>query len=62
MEMTIDKAIEILEALSKGIYEGDRADAQAAEKLGGEALKRIKDYRQRSSVRMTPLLPGETEE
>ncbi len=60
--MTIDKAIEILEALSKGIYEGDRADAQAAEKLGGEALKRVKDSRRPDPLYPETPLPGETEE
>ncbi|GAJ12492.1 unnamed protein product [marine sediment metagenome] len=62
MEMTIDKAIEILEALSKGIYEGDRADAQAAEKLGTEALKRIRHDREAMQAKHVLLLPGETEE
>ena len=60
--MTIDKAIEILEALSKGIYEGDRADAQAAEKLGGEALKRVSAMRKGYRDREIDLLQGETEE
>ncbi|GAJ13537.1 unnamed protein product [marine sediment metagenome] len=60
--MTLDEAILRQEnMIDQNEGEIGREDIQAM-KLGTEAMKRIKDYRQRSSVRMTPLLPGETEE
>jgi hypothetical protein len=62
MEMTIDEAIRILNLDIESGCSTPPANLDEAEGLGIEALKRIKDYRQRSSVRMTPLLPGETEE
>ena len=62
MGMTIDEAI----ALSSSLRESDNLkyhpDLRAATQLGIEALKRVKDYRERSSTFATPLLPGETEE
>jgi len=63
--MTLDKAIEWLEAIHsdrryKGV--GDRYSGQVALSLGIEALKRIKRQSPNRALPGTELLPGETEE
>ncbi len=60
--MTIDEAINYKEHYLENNSPFMSAEAEAADRLGLEALKRIKDYRKRSSTFATPLLPGETEE
>ena len=60
--MTIDEAIRILNLDIESGCSTPPANLDEAEGLGIEALKRIKDYRKRSSTFATPLLPGETEE
>ncbi len=59
--MTIDEAIRILNLDIESGCSTPPANLDEAEGLGIEALKRIKDYRKRSSTFATPLLPGETE-
>jgi hypothetical protein len=60
--MTIDEAIKELKT-NPGIevFVVDPLAAKAIQ-LGIEALKRIKEYRNRADVRRSFLLPGETEE
>lgn len=60
--MTIDEAIEIL---SESAYRGSTTFDQrfkAAEKLGIEALKRVKSDREHHYRPKSLTLPGETEE
>ena len=58
--ITIDEAIKILTINNEHNPDYTDADREAAHQLGIEALKRIKDYRERSSLFATPLLSGET--
>ena len=60
--MKLEKAIEILQHYHVEPALPRRGFVEDALKLGIEAMKRIKDYRERSSTFATPLLPGETEE
>ena len=62
MGITIDEAIKVLEQYRQEHHSYPTDIVGKAEQLGVEALKRIKDYRKRSSTFATPLLPGETEE
>ena len=60
--MTLDEGIKLLEKYRHDHHSYPTDIMGKAEQLGIEALKRIKDYRKRSSTFATPLLPGETEE
>jgi hypothetical protein len=60
--MTIDEAIEVLSALSRGRYAGEVKTAREAEKLGIEALKEVSRSRRLGPSRNGWRLPGETEE
>ncbi len=60
--MTLDESIKLLEKYRHDHHSYPTDIMGKAEQLGIEALKRIKDYRKRSSTFATPLLPGETEE
>ena len=60
--MKLEKAIEILTQHQKGTDPLYLRDLPDAEKLGIEALKRLRDYRSGISPLDYPLLPGETEE
>jgi len=60
--MNIDKAIE-LHTLDKSCdFEGDSQDLKAAHDLGVEAMKAIRDIRQKHLTYTIDLLPGETED
>lgn len=62
MAITLNRAIEVL---SESAYAGATTHNQEfkeAEKLGVEALKRVKAYRNRADIRKSFLLPGEKEE
>jgi len=60
--VTLDEGIKLLEKYRHDHHSYPTDSMGKAEQLGIEALKRIKDYRKRSSTFATPLLPGETEE
>ncbi|MBA7696794.1 hypothetical protein ES703_105446 [subsurface metagenome] len=60
--MTIDEAIEILKLMGLPEFEGHTEDILAARRLGIEALKWRKFYRETHPEMKWPLLPGETEE
>lgn len=60
MGMTIGKAIELLEALARGVSMPDGKDYQAAIKLGIEALKLIQRERLLGINPVETQLPGES--
>lgn len=60
--MTIEKAIEILIAWKKTNYEPPLADEINALNLAIEALKRIRDTREKRLWANVNSLPGETKE
>ncbi len=60
--MTIDEAIKGLTSLSQGKFAGSLAEEEEAQKLGTEALKRVKVYRESPLGKNWLPLPGETED
>jgi len=62
MPITIDEAIKKLTALGQGRFAGSLAEEEEAQKLGAEALKRIKDAREFGAMAAVDPLRGETEE
>ena len=60
--MTIDKALEILRAVTQADERDFTLDTEDAMKLGIEALKGIKKVRKIFRPYVEALLPGETEE
>lgn len=60
--MTLDKAIEILDEIKNGITLSLLPGEKAAIRLGIEALKREKTWRDNPRRGFPPLLAGETEE
>ena len=59
--MSIDEAIKILTFMGTAEFEGNTEDILAARKLGIEALKRVKTYKESPLCDDYQLLPGETE-
>ena len=57
--MTIDKAIKILGAIRRAVYDYDELEEVAASKFGIEAIKKIQDIRTRFPTLMPDPLPGE---
>ncbi len=60
--MKIDKAIEILGAIRRAVYDYDEAEEVMAVKLGIEALKAIKKARDIPYATPAHYLPGETKD
>ena len=60
--MTIDEAINMLERITAQDDESGRPECVEAEKLGIEALKRIRHYRKWGAMATNFDLPGETKD